>query len=265
MNYSNSFQKEIDVNSMFLSEQHNEAVVRLEHIVRNRWLGVIVGQPGTGKSTVIRRLRQRLDSARFAFCYINDSDLKVKSLYHYMLGDMSIEPAYYLQKAKCQFHDAVLELHGKQCQLVLLIDNAHNLSAKTIHEIRYVLNYDIDSLSPMSVILAGHEDLWSTLRLRHFEAVFQCVNTHYRLKPLDLPQTREYIAHQLSLSGLTQLFPDDCISRIFTVSRGIPRNINTVCLNCLIDIRAKNLQLVDGNVLERVVHDLELSPGGAKL
>lgn len=114
----------------------------------------------------------------------------------------------------------------------------------------------MDSFSPLSIILTGHSDLWDTLKLQSFELVFQCISNHYRLMPLDEKQTEEYIAHQLKLSDCNMLFPKDVINQIHSFTRGIPRIINRVCNDCLIDMEHHSLELVDSTVLERVINEL---------
>jgi type II secretory pathway predicted ATPase ExeA len=80
----------------------------------------------------------------------------------------------------------------------------------------------------------------------------------YREGGLDFKETKEYIIHQLKLSGLSMIFPDDVVAKICSYSRGLPRIINTICTHCLIDIKVSELELVDMNVLERVIADLKL-------
>jgi type II secretory pathway predicted ATPase ExeA len=259
MNLNHSFSREIEVASLFLSDQHREAIARLEHVIKQRGFGLLSGEPGTGKSTVIRAVASRLDASKYLFCYINDSDLNPKSLYLYILDQLLVKPFYYLQQLKKQFHSCLLEMYQKQGrQLVIFIDNAQSLPVKTVFELRFLMDFEMDSFSPLALILAGHDELRSMIRLRSFEPVFHCVNNLYFLPALSSKQTKDYIAHHLKLSGLGPLFPDDCISRIFSLSRGIPRLINKICGFCLVDLKINSLELVDGNVLDRVEKDLKI-------
>jgi len=252
-----SFKRDIPADSLFLSSQHKEAAARLKYIIQSNGFGVLTGHPGSGKTTVIRHTEACLDKNKYIFCYVNESSLVPATLYSRILDSMNINPFAFAVKLKKQFKDSVLNLYKSQNKsLVVVIDNAQELPESTVREIRYLISFDLDSFSPLSVILAGHSDLWDTLKLRSFELVFQCVTNHYRLQPLDQSQIKEYIIHQLKLSECRMLFPDDVVNRIHSFTRGIPRLINKVCVNCLLDMEHHGMEIADSSVIERVINDL---------
>lgn len=252
-----SFKRDIPADSLFLSDQHKEAVARLKYIIQSNGFGVLTGHPGSGKTTVIRYAEAGLDKNKYTFCYINESTLLPATLYSRILDAMNINPFAYTVKLKKQFRDNVSNLYKSQNKsLVIVIDNAQELPESTVREIRYLISFDMDSFSPLSVILVGHSDLWDTLKLRSFELVFQCVTNHYRLQPLDQSQIKDYILHQLSLSDCRMVFPDDVVRQIHSFTRGIPRMVNKVCVNCLIDMEHNKMEIADSTVVERVINDL---------
>jgi|LSQX01.1.fsa_nt_gb type II secretory pathway predicted ATPase ExeA len=254
---SNSFKQGIAVDSLYLSSQHKEAVARLKYVVNSKGFGVLSGHPGTGKSTIIRSLDSSLDKNKYVVCYINESLLKPATLYSRILDSLNIKPLSFLSKLKKQFKDSVYSLYKSQNKsLVIIIDNAQALPESTVKEIRFLIGFEMDSFSPLSIILAGHSDLWDTLKLRSFELVFQCISNHYRLMPLDERQTQEYIVHNLKLSDQNMLFPEDVTKQIYSYTRGIPRIINRVCNDCLLDMEQHDLEIVDSTVLERVINEL---------
>ncbi len=256
----NSFKRGIAVEDVFVSPQYQEALLRLQYIIANRGLGVLLGETGSGKSTIIRALSKKLDLSKHVICYINNSRLTPKELYCDILYSLGVEPFSYISKIKKQFDQVVIDIfktHKKQ--VVLIIDNAHMLPAETILEIRYITCFEMDSFSPLSVLLFGQEQLWATLRMKTFEPVFYCLNNHYHLPGLDFKQTKEYIIHQLKLSNLSMLFPDDVVAKICNCSRGLPRIINIIARHCLIDMEANSLKLVDMDVLTRALNDLNYS------
>jgi type II secretory pathway predicted ATPase ExeA len=116
-----------------------------------------------------------------------------------------VQPPAYLDRAKKVFRDALPKLNDRL--LVIVIDNAQDLPVATIREFRYLMIFEMDSRSMLALILAGHPELWDTLKLRTFEPVLQCVAMHYRLPGLDEAQTREYILHQLQTVGSGDAFP----------------------------------------------------------
>lgn len=250
-----SFLHELPVSDLLALPQQKEGFARLKYVVSQKALGVLTAVPGAGKSSLIRMLESSLDKSRFLFCYLNDSDLKPKSLYAKLLQALLIQPPAYLDRMKKLFRDAVTSLHDRLP--VIVIDNAQDLPATTIREFRYLMNFEMDSRSLLALILAGHPELWDTLKLRTFEPVLQCVAMHYRLPGLDEAQTKEYIVHQLKLSEVAMLFPDEIVKKIYQFSSGIPRLVNKLCRHCLIDLEANHLELVDNQVLERALFEFQ--------
>ena len=163
-----------------------------------------------------------------------------------------------MDSMKKLFKDAITNLHESQERLlIIVIDNAHELPDETLKEFRYLLCFEIDSITLFPLILVGHPDLWENLKLRDYKPLYQCVNLHYQLPSLDLSQTKEYITHQLSLSNMAICFPDDVIKRIFQSSHGIPRLINNICRHCLIDMEANKLEIADNTVLDKVLYEFQ--------
>jgi general secretion pathway protein A len=260
-----SFTRELSAADLMQTPQLNEGFARLRYAINSKSLGVVTATPGTGKSSLVRRLDASLDKSRFLVCYINETDLKPKTLYARLLAALSVQPVAYLDKLKKQFRDALVNLHSTQDRLlVLIVDNAQELPAQTLKEFRYLFSFEMDSKSLLSLILIGHPEFWDTLQLRAFEPLSQFIATHYRMPGLDESQVKEYIIHHLSLSGMAMCFPDDTVKRITQFTFGIPRNINSVCRYCLIDMEAHQLSLADNQVLDRVFREIRPYHGGAE-
>lgn len=254
----NSFNRSIPVKDLLPLREQREGFIRMKYSVSAKGLAVITGSPGTGKSAMLRLLESSLDKSRFLFCYINDADLKPKTLYAKLLYALSVQPAAFVDRMKKQFREAVINLYdSKDRLLVTVIDNAQELPVATIRELRYLMSFEIDSKSLLALILVGQPELRDTLKLRTFEPLYQCITTHYRIPPLGEQETKEYIQHQLKLSEVSMLFPDDVITRIHQFSCGIPRIINNICRHCLVDLESNKLELVDNQVLDRVLAEFQ--------
>lgn len=162
---NNSFKRDISVSSFYLSSQHQEALARLKYVVNSKGFGVLSGHPCSRKSTVIRSLEAGLDKNKYVFFYINESSLKPATLYSRILDSLNIKPFSFLSKLKKQFRDNIYTLYKSQNKsLVIVIDNAQVLPENTVKEIRFLIAFEMDSFSPLSVILAGHSYLWDTLK-----------------------------------------------------------------------------------------------------
>jgi general secretion pathway protein A len=254
----NSFKRDIPSQDIFIAGQHKEVLARIGFVVENCGIFLLYGESGSGKSTIVRTFISKLDPARYCICYINNSRLIPNDLYSSVLESMSVIPYSLLAKVKKQFYQVASDVfNNHKKKLVVFIDNAQSLPVQTISEIRYMLSFEFDSMSPMALILVGQPELLPTLRLRTFEPLFYRINSQYHFKGLSQKQTLEYILQQLALSGLSMLFPDDVSAKIWGLSKGLPQIINTICTSCLIDMEANSLNLVDHAVLGRVLADLQ--------
>jgi len=254
------FTREIEPKDLYLSQQHREALARLQFVVSRRGLGVLTGEVGAGKSTAVRALQANLDDTSYDFVYVHDSELRPKSFYNAVLKGLAIDPAHFLVKAKAQFREAVMDnFQSHNRQVVIVIDDAQFLTQQMLDELRFVMNFRIDSMSPLTLILVGQASLWGMLKRKVNEALFQRITVHYNLEPLNLQQAKEYIQHHIKVAGGTQaLFPEDVITRIHQYTKGLPREINNVCFACLIDAQSSGRELVDNEILDRVLADRDV-------
>ena len=253
------FTKYVPAANLFHSQAWQELSARLDHIVKNRALGVITGEVGAGKSTAVRALSARLDPIRYPFIYIADSSLEPRGFYREVLSQFGVTPAFYQRDARRQFDHIFMDAYENQGkQPVLIIDEAHLLSASMLAEVRFLTNFQFDSLSPFALILVGQPELRATLRLRAFEPVRQRISVRYHLGGLEEQETRVYIEHVLKQAGASRpLFSDSAIAQIYSISRGIPRVINNLCTACLLDVMAQGGQMVDVANVQRVQLDFE--------
>lgn len=160
---------------------------------------------------------------------------------------------------KRQFRECVEGLAAKGVDLVLAIDEAHELSHDMLCEIRCLVNFEMDSSSPFSLILVGEPQMRTTLRLRSLQGLFRRVEVQYHLAGMDRSEIKPYITHELKMAGCPRpLFPDDVIDRIYDYSRGAIWLVARLCKGCLMDAYAHKQQLVDNDNLKRVIEELAL-------
>lgn len=253
------FSKGISAEDLFLSAGFKELLARLKYAVSNHQIALITGEVGTGKSTALRALKNSLESASHYFVYIADSDLTPRSFYEYALSSLAIEPPYKLPRQKELFREAVLDLwEGQGKHPVIVIDEARSLGTDMIHEIRFLTSFEMDSFSAMALILSGHPELRSTLKLQTFQAVSQRINIHYHLSGLTKEETADYIDHQLRIANYDKpLFTDDAVDQIYKYTKGVPRSINNICSSCLLDAVINETHLVDVTSFQRAIADLQ--------
>lgn len=263
------FSKEIPTHHLFPAPQHQELLARLQYTIRHRAFALITGEVGAGKTTAIRALYDLLDRTRHQFIYIADSRLTPSAFYRDVLTQFGVAaPFHFLSReARRLFEETILDGYRNGKQPVIVLDEAHLLQSAMLQEVRFLLNFHMDSACPMSLVLVGQSELRGTLRLRTFEAVAQRVQVRFHLGALSEQDSVAYIQHHLRLAGAERpLFSEQALQKIATESRGIPRVLNTLCSSCLLDACAREQRVVDVANVERVLlelQDLQAAKGGS--
>jgi len=249
------FTKEIAPKHLHRSERFEQCVARLQYMVLTRSIGCVTGEIGTGKSTSIRALKDRLDGNKHLFLYLSDANLKPRDFYRELLYQLGADPKFLRGEAKRQFQHLVWDLYEKQNKVaVVVIDEAHLLSGDMLQEIRFITNFEQDSVSPLALILVGQQELRATLQLRLFKPITQRMNVRFHLEQLSLLETREYIEHHLKIAGSSHpVFTSEAMDAIYSHTQGISREINNVCTACLLDAVLRKDKLVDALHVSRIL------------
>ncbi|MFH1868729.1 MAG: AAA family ATPase [Candidatus Omnitrophota bacterium] len=227
-----------DSDFFYSSPRHEEALNRLAVSISERnGFTVITGDIGSGKTTVCRKLLREIDPATKIALILN-THLGKKELLTTILEDLEIE---YKSTSKTHILSALnkylIEQAAKDVTVVLLIDEAQNLTPTVLEEVRMLSNLETEKEKLLQIILVGQPELRKKLshpKLRQFS---QRIVMYYHLGPLDRVETTGYIKHRLNIARYEreeELFPEETIDDIYNYSQGIPRLINLVCHNSLI-------------------------------
>ena len=168
---------------------------------------------------------------------------------------MGISSSWNRSTAKRQLHE---QLSIKQAvdgiSTVCVVDESHLLSYEMLEEIRFLLNMKFDSVSPISLILAGQPELWNKLQMQKCTAIRQRIDIQCRLNHYDAARTGDYVRHQLNMAGaMGEIFTDKAIQKVFEYSGGIPRVIDKVCTSVLIYGSQNKLRLIDDHAVQMVL------------
>jgi general secretion pathway protein A len=226
-----------DSKFFFSSSKHEEALncLLLAISERNGFV-VITGEIGSGKTTVCRTLINRLDQTTKIALVLN-THLGKKELLTTILEDLNIE---YRSMSKTHLLSALneylLEQASKDVNVVLIIDEAQNLTPSVIEEIRMLSNLETEKEKLIQIILLGQPELRKKLAMPKLEQFRQRVVFHYHLDPLSMEEAGEYIKHRLKKAGneAADIFEEGAIDEIYKHSKGVPRLINVICHNALI-------------------------------
>lgn len=243
---SRPFGKTPDPGFLYESPQHREALARLEYAVDEKELALLVGDIGSGKTTLSRALLDRVGDTRPVLLLINPR-LTPMQLLRAVAAGLGITPARMRNDLLDQIHTRLFELYEEKREPVLIIDEAQLIPGKaTFDEIRLLTNFQLDDQNLLSVVLIGQPELSARLDRPHYAPLRQRIGMRYSLGPLSLEQTIAYIDHRISVAGGTRNpFSREAMEEIHAVSGGVPRLINTLATTALLDAFGEDAETVD--------------------
>ena len=230
------FGKTPDPSFLYESAQHKEALARLEYAVDEKELAVLVGEIGSGKTTLSRALIDRVGDARPVILLINPRLTPNQLLRSIAIG-LGIAPSKYRSDLLDQIHTKLVELYESRREPVLIIDEAQLLPGNAPYdEIRLLTNFQLDDQNLLSVLLIGQPELDWRLDRPAYAPLRQRIGMRYTLGPLSLEETVRYIEHRIRVAGgARNPFSASAMEQIHALSGGIPRLINTLATTALLD------------------------------
>jgi len=248
------FSKTPDPRFLFMSRGHQEALARLEFVAEEREIAVLSGEIGCGKTTLSRALMDRLGS-HYRFCYILNPRLNPVEFLRTIARILEVEePAMAKDTLIHQIHCAVYAAHQAGICPVLVVDEAQMISNfEVFDEIRLLTNFQLDDRNLLGVIIMGQPELRPMLSLDRFEPLRQRISLHYHLLPLEVDELMEYLDFRLiAAGGPPGLFTPDAVQRLFELTGGVPRRINSMATNALLVAYGHDAALIDSGIINEI-------------
>jgi len=258
-----------DPKYLFLSQRHTEAFAHLEFGRRERGGFILItGEVGTGKTTLARYFLSRL-TARTATAFVLYPALTAAELLRSILEDLHVPAAGTSLKDHVDaLHRFLLQAREQDRDVVLLIDEAQDLSAEVLEQIRLISNLETDTEKLIQIVLMGQSELQELLSRRELRQLAQRVTAQYHLAPLSRPETEDYIAHRLRVAGGEGkvAFTPGALGAVHQHSGGVPRLINLVCDRALLAGYVAGARVVDAKMVHRAAREVtRVSPGRTAL
>lgn len=256
------FSNAVDNRFYYNSTQHAEAIVRVKYAIDTRkGLAIVIGGIGTGKTTVARRLLDELDETRYeaALLVVLHSSVTSDWLMKKIAMQFGVEnPSNSKLELIGQIYKKLIEIYEKGLKTVVIIDETQMLQSREImEEFRGLLNMEISEGKLITFIFFGLPELEEALTLD--EPLKQRVAVRYTLQAFQESITNDYIHHRLKVAGCeNNIFTSDAINAIHLFSKGVPRLINSICDNALLEAFLQKKEMIDKDIIESVVIDLGL-------
>ena len=249
-----------DPKFLYMSLGHREALAQLQYGVEERkGFIVLTGKVGTGKTTLLHALRQRL-SGQTAVAFVFNSTLPFDDLLEYALHDLGVPKAGESRAQRLiALNNFLIERERAGQNTVLILDEAQNLASATLERVRLLSNFETPTNKLLQILLVGQPELQAKLQLPELRQLRQRVGLRCQISPLTPTEARAYIRTRLRIAGSRDLglFADPAVDRIVEYSGGIPRLINIVCDHCLLFGYADQKRRIDRQIVSQAVEYLE--------
>ena len=254
------FQLSPDHRFFFGSRSHQKAMAYLKFgLHQGEGFIVITGEIGAGKTTLVGYLLAQLEGTKYVVGKVVTTQLDADDTLRMVTSAFGIphegqDKATLLRRFEAFLSDHLR--HGKR--VLLLIDEAQNLPARSLEELRMLSNFQVNERAPMQVFLLGQPQFRQTLSSEGLEQLRQRVIASYHLTPMDATETRGYVEHRLRLVNWRDdpKFAEDAYEHIFAHTDGVPRRINTLCTRLLLFGALEEKHLIDAAAVEEVAGDL---------
>ena len=229
------FAKDISAENLLSTEAFCELNRRLDYMRERCGLMLLTGEAGTGKTAAVRAFLQQLNPSIYKLVYVPLSTVTPLDFYsqlnNHFGGRFSTRKSTLFKNLQQAVRDYV---ENAKKTPILVLDEAQCLPDKTLDEIPIILNFKMDSVDPLLMIMIGHPDLARRLARPLFRNLYQRILLNYQLPALSEEETRDYVVHHLTLvGGKAQIFSASAYPALYKTSGGLCRLINRLCLAAL--------------------------------
>ncbi|HTX16682.1 MAG TPA: N-acetylmuramoyl-L-alanine amidase [Candidatus Baltobacteraceae bacterium] len=251
---------------LYPSRTHCEALDALtDGILGGRGFLALIAEPGMGKTTLLYQVLDALrDKARTAFLF--QTQCNSREFFQYLLSELGVDSTgmglvtMHTKLNEMLFADL---LGGKR--FVLIVDEAQNLDDSVLETIRLLSNFETSHTKLLQIVLAGQPQLGEKLGQKHLSQLLQRIAVVQHLEAFSPEETAGYIRHRLKVAGNgEQIFEPDALAFIANRSGGVPRIINKLCFQCLLEAHAEGRRTVSVEIAERAHRKLNVAPGAGQ-
>lgn len=265
------FQLTPDADFLYLSKAHARAKSYMEYTVWNRdGFVVITGEIGSGKTTLIQQLLRSVNED-VIIARIYQTQLNEIEFFQAILVELGLE-AFNAGKVELIniLNKFLIEQYKQGRQVILIIDEAQNLSKRVLEELRMLTGMETEQERILNLILVGQPELKNLLDAPGMEQLAQRIRFRFHLSAIEIGDIEQYINHRLEIAGLqikknvfdaeNSIISRDCIPAIHRYTGGIPRLINTLCDTALICAFVEKKKIVDKSIIMEAVNELQWVP-----
>jgi len=253
-----------DPRFVFLSRNHREAFAHLLYGINNRaGFILLTGEVGSGKTTVLRALLSQFDADHYRTALIFSPCLSPPMLLQNINREFGIPTS---PSDSSSLLDALnpflLQQNAEGHTVILVIDEAQNLEAPVLEQIRLISNLETDRDKLIQIVLSGQPEFMQVLKKKEMRQLNQRITVRYHLQPMDFQDTTAYINHRIEVAGRRDgsIFSKRALKRIYKYSRGLPRLINAACDRALLTGYSRDTARISSRIAAAGIKDMKGDP-----
>ena len=245
---------------IYLSKNHKESFAHLLYGINNHYGFIeLIGEVGTGKTTVLRTLLSQLGDENYRSALIFNpclSGVELLRSINYEFGLNSISE--YANELLAELNTFLLDENSKGTTVVLVIDEAQNLRPEVLEQLRLISNLETENDKLIQIILAGQPELEELLARPELRQLNQRIAVRYRLRSMSMNETRAYIRRRMEVAGETGgvSFSMYAIRWIYLYTRGVPRMINILCDRALLVAYGDEKRRITSGIITRAIKEI---------
>lgn len=246
---------------IYESKDVKEVKYRLDNLIIRNGFGLVMGAPGCGKTTAVRIWKESLNQQANKVVYITLSTVSVADFFRQLAFMLGNDPAYRkvdnFNLIRNSIRNYVIEQRKK---VIIIVDEAHQLRSQTISDLKMLFNFDMDSKYLVTVILIGHQNIVQLLSTISNEAMKQRISMNYTVSQYSHEETIDYVQFKLKSAGCkVEVFTPNALDKIYSLSNGTPRIIDSICTTALQIGNNSNAEFINSDVIDSAYEEIAIS------
>lgn len=251
-----------DPTFLYLSSSHKEAIAALLYGIKSRkGFIAILGEVGTGKTTIVRTYLNSIDRGTIKLIYLFNPNLTFNALLRDLLAEFDVKPASdESNKMIAQLHRCLIDQYRKGRNVTLIIDEAQNMPLPTLESLRMLSNLETTREKLLQIVLVGQPELEAMLVRHELRQLRNRIAILAKIHPLSEKESLDYIqsrVDKVSLKKNNRLFTNEALRLIVKRAQGIPRTINILCDNALITGYGYQSSVITADIVKEIIADRE--------
>lgn len=255
------FEKETRYKEMFRTYDVKNIIDRLNYLKNTRGIGVFTGGPGTGKTSTVKSFLDDLNPALYKVVYIHMSTISVIEFYRQIAYGLGLEP----KNRKCDLFRQIQETISylaveKKCIPVIVLDEAQFLSNPILHDIKMLLNFNMDSRNNCILIFIGESGFNGILKRHVHDALRQRIVINYDMQGIGRDEASGYITYCMRQCGVTEpVFSQEAVEAAYSIGNGSIRKMNNILVKSLIQGASEDSRVINGEIVLKAHNEVELA------